>query len=182
MITSSLLTTFTGEIDLLDPIPEMVHIADIAHALSMIPVHEGHGALWYPVALHAIHVSRLVPSSHALDGLFCCAHKAYVGMVPPVLRAIAEVTWYTQAMARLTHAISLRFSVNVMTPEVRTACLLAYGTERRDLFKTQNFQGSADLRFQISSHELRSPRKAETDFLNRFEEIRVEASQMSFLP
>ncbi|MFN9113590.1 MAG: phosphohydrolase, partial [Bacteroidota bacterium] len=53
----------------LDPKPEHVRIADIAHALSMKCRYNGHTRKFYSVAEHSVLVSRHVPEEDALWAL-----------------------------------------------------------------------------------------------------------------
>lgn len=67
-----------------------INIGDIATALSRIPRFNGHTIMPYPVAAHALWVSRAILKDtgnvmHALGGLMHDAHEAFVGdMATPV--------------------------------------------------------------------------------------------------
>jgi len=77
-------------IDLFDPTPDVIHIQDIAHALSMVCRFGGHTATHYSVAEHSLHVASQLERQYrdprlTLAGLLHDAEEAYTGdMVRPL--------------------------------------------------------------------------------------------------
>lgn len=93
----------------LDPQPEDVDPADIAHALSMVCRYGGHVHRFYSVAEHCVHLSHAVAPEHALWALLHDATEAYVGdMVRPLKRHIGQ---YQLIEARLRFIIAERFAL-----------------------------------------------------------------------
>src|SRR5690349_6806238 len=78
----STITTHSGvQFDLLKPDPSVVHLEDIAHALSHLCRYTGHCNRFYSVAEHSVIVSLMVPPSEpklAMQGLLHDATEAYV--------------------------------------------------------------------------------------------------------
>ncbi|MCA3247338.1 MAG: phosphohydrolase [Azospirillum sp.] len=87
----------------LDPKPEHVRIADIAHALSMKCRYNGHTRKFYSVAEHSVLVSRHVPEEDALWALLHDASEAYL---PDVARPIkAAMPGFVEIEARVMRAV-----------------------------------------------------------------------------
>jgi len=82
--------TFTGrKFWPLDPRPDEVCIADIAHALANTCRFGGHVREFYSVAQHSVIVSRHVPEEYAVLGLLHDAAEAYLGdVITPLKRAM----------------------------------------------------------------------------------------------
>lgn len=80
--------TFSGQyVDVHDPQESMVHLEDIAHALSQVCRYGGHCKRFYSVAEHAVAVSRrLERKGHSvlvqLAGLHHDDAEAYLGDIP----------------------------------------------------------------------------------------------------
>lgn len=82
----------------LDPSPDDVAVDDIASHLSKICRYNGACTVFYSVAEHSVHVSRLVPDELALPALFHDAAEAYCqDIVRPVKRHLAEYAAIEQA-------------------------------------------------------------------------------------
>jgi hypothetical protein len=164
---------------LLNPDPEVIRLVDIAHALSMIPVLGGHSAIWYPLALHAVHASRVaLAAPDALGALFGCAARAYTFAIPmSIILGIGR-----DIDISLQQAIVDRFQIPPYSEAMRSALGTAHATERRDLlFDTSNASALADPTYSIDPTIVRTPKKAETAFIDRYEELLVSANQLSFL-
>lgn len=118
--------------DLLVPSASMVHIGDIAHALSNLCRFNGHVREFYSVAQHSVHVSELVPKQIALAGLLHDASEAYLGDVTTPLKAMLPD--YRMIEKNVMRAISRHFAlVELMPAAVHYADKVALLTERRDL-------------------------------------------------
>lgn len=124
-----IITNSGQQIALLDPKPEMIHIEDIAHALSNICRFGGHTFLHYSVAQHSWAVSQIVPEQDALCGLLHDATEAYIGdMVSPLKHAIPK---FKEVEQRLWEVICEKFGLdNTMPASVKTADLIMLKTER----------------------------------------------------
>lgn len=82
---------------------------DIANALAKLCRFTGHTRVFYSVAEHSVHVSRLVPQTMALEALLHDAAEAYVNdLSSPLKRGVAE---YNQIEHDNHYAIRLRFGV-----------------------------------------------------------------------
>lgn len=111
----------------IDPHPEDVDIADIAHALSMLCRYGGHCKAFYSVAEHSVLVSRCVPPEHALIALMHDATEAYLVDVPrPIKQHLAN---YKELEHLAWVAIADRFGLPYELPacvhEADNAVLLA---------------------------------------------------------
>ena len=85
----------------LDPNPEKILIADIAHALAHQCRFGGHASKFYSVAEHSVHVSKLCLPEHALWGLLHDASEAYLVDLPRPLKLLPEFAPYREAERRL---------------------------------------------------------------------------------
>jgi hypothetical protein len=140
--------TFGGKrFDLLDPKPEQVDLADIAHALARINRFTGHTSRCYSVAEHSIYVQALVARDHPKNILLLAhallhdAEEAYVGDVSSPLKwAMRElapgmgVTEFDRIASRAQTAILEALSLPEPTDEqeaiIKKADLLMLRTER----------------------------------------------------
>lgn len=125
--------TFTGRMFYpLDPRPDEIDPADIAHALSLLCRYGGHVDRFYSVAEHCVLMSEWVEPQHALAALLHDATEAYVVDVPRPLkrqllgyRAIEEQVWF---------AIAYRFGLDFELPHaVKEADDRILLTERNEL-------------------------------------------------
>ncbi|TYL39444.1 hypothetical protein CV102_03865 [Natronococcus pandeyae] len=97
-----------GTITPLEPDPDRIDLADVAHALANLSRFTGQGKYFYSVARHSVHVSREVEArggSRAAQrwGLLHDASEAYLSDVPaPVKRSLPG---YTSAETRLQTAV-----------------------------------------------------------------------------
>lgn len=111
-------------LDLLDPTPMDIEIADIAHGLAFVARWNGQtsGDFAYSVAEHSLLVetlfSRLVPSATPAQRLTALLHDApeYVigDMISPVKAAVGP--GYDELDKRLSAAIYIRFGLPAVTP------------------------------------------------------------------
>lgn len=81
--------TYTGRRwYLTDPLVEDVDLADIAHALSLIPRWGGHTQRHYSVAQHSVYVAAGCCPEHNLHGLLHDAAEAYMMDIPRPLKGL----------------------------------------------------------------------------------------------
>lgn len=131
--------TFSGRrVSLVDPQPDDIHFEDIAHALAMQCRFNGHSKLFYSVAQHSIHVSRLCDRQHALVGLLHDATEAYIGDIVRPLKGLFRQhagEFLDEVETRIWIAISARFFDGEIKPldVVEQADLVALATEKRDI-------------------------------------------------
>lgn len=127
----------------LDPRPEDVYPADIAHALSMICRFGGHSKVMYSVAEHCLIMSRIVTPEHALWALLHDATEAYVGdMVRPLKLAMPE---YKAVEVKIMAAICDRFGLpHDCPPEIKDIDLGILRDERAALMARPQLPWSAD--------------------------------------
>ncbi len=104
----------------LDPRPEDLDLADIAHSLSHICRYGGHVDRFYSVAEHCVLLSHAVAPEHALWALLHDATEAYVGdMVRPLK---AHMPDYCQVEDRIMDIVALRYGLDGPMPaEVKDA-------------------------------------------------------------
>ncbi len=155
--------TFTGRaFDLSNPMPQMVDVEDIAHALAQINRYTGHAAWPYSVAQHSIMVAEIVAATApglALGALLHDAGEAYTGDLSSPFKALmrehcCEASSPADDIAdRVDHAIRLRFRLLYNYPAdalarahatIKQADLIALATEKRDLFGPPPCEGWGD--------------------------------------
>jgi hypothetical protein len=166
--------TFTGgRFYPLDPRPEEIVPADIAHALSLLCRYGGHVDRFYSVAEHCVLMSEFVAPEHALAALLHDATEAYVCDVPrPLKRYLGE---YKAIEAAVWNAICLRFHVAGDLPaEVHEADDRIILTERNALMflaeTTWAQDGMEPLPVRIEGWH---PELAESRYLSRLAELEV---------
>lgn len=110
--------TFTGvEFYPLDPRPEDIKLADIAHALSMQCRYSGHVQQFYSVAEHSVRVAELCPSQDQMWGLMHDAAEAYLVDLPrPIKRHSGIGDLYRAAESALMEVICRRFGLPILQP------------------------------------------------------------------
>lgn len=125
--------TFTGRaFSLLNPSPDDIDIADIAHSLSMQCRFAGHTKRFYSVAEHCVLASRAVPGDLALVTLMHDAAEAYV---QDITRPLKEIfTGYRDVENRIWRAIAYRYNLPGVLPEaVKLADMRMLATEAKAL-------------------------------------------------
>ena len=158
----------------LDPRPEEILIEDIAHALA----HEcrwNNQVQFYSVAQHSVLVSRLCPLGDALWGLLHDASEAYIGDVPKPLKVLPEWAFYREIERNLMAMICEKFGLPAVEPaSVQKIDAMLRETERWSLLEKQPYWGDEILdpanRFAFTVFGW-SPRKARSEFLQRFAEL-----------
>jgi hypothetical protein len=127
--------TFTGRAFWpLDPRPEDIDPADIAHSLSMLCRYGGHVSRFYSVAEHCVLMSRAVSSENALWALLHDATEAYLVDLPrPLKRSMPK---YQDVELVLMWSIAARFGIPADEPgEVREADNRILHDERAELMR-----------------------------------------------
>lgn len=136
--------TFTGiPFYPLDPRPEEIDPADIAHALSLLCRYGGHVERFYSVAEHCVLMSEAVAPENALAALLHDATEAYVCDVPRPLKR--QLPGYREIEDRVWGAIATHFEVSVTLPaEVKVADNRILLTERDALMPNTAYSWSVD--------------------------------------
>jgi len=163
--------TYTGRrVDPLDPDPETLVIADIAHALSQLCRFNGHCRAFYSVAEHSVRVARAVPPEDALWGLMHDASEPYLADVPrPLKQRLPE---YHVAEARFMRVVAERFGLRWPMPaSVDHADTVLLVTEARDLMGTDAKTWGIDVEPLPEVIAPWSPTEAEAAFLRAWGEL-----------
>jgi 5'-deoxynucleotidase YfbR-like HD superfamily hydrolase len=107
--------TYTGrQVKPLAITEEMIHILDIAHALSRINRYNGHLAGTMSVAEHSVNVSRLMPEGDLLlrmTALFHDAPEAYLGDIIRPLKMLPQMAFYKEAEQRIYSVMARKFGL-----------------------------------------------------------------------
>ncbi len=123
-MTPSILTHTGVLFDLLNPDPERIMLADVAHALARITRYTGHGDQAFTDAQHSVLVCDLCPPRCKQWGLLHDAEEAYVGDdSSPKKEAVRRIMyeWLGDRQSpldmlqhRVRQAVSLRFGVPIV--------------------------------------------------------------------
>lgn len=116
MTRTSIETHPTGtHFDFTNPTPEMVHIEDIARALSQTARFGGHTRKFYSVAEHALLVHRLVRHVAGPELAFAAlhhdSHEAYLGDIPTPLKRMLGAAFVNLA-TEIDFAIGAQFDID----------------------------------------------------------------------
>ena len=171
------IVTSTGvRFDLLAPTVEMIHLEDIAHALSNVCRFGGHTRVHYSVAQHSVLASHLVPPADALYALLHDATEAYIGDMVSTLKQV--IPQFREVEARLWSVICEDFGLPEQMPaSVKRADLMMLAREREDLLPASEpwaLLDGVELPAQPIvpwCHE-----RAKSEFIHRFWQI-VEGAQ-----
>lgn len=177
-------------LDLLDPTPMDIEIADIAHGLAFVARWNGqtHGDFAYSVAEHSLLVetlfSRMNPGIAGKWKLAALLHDApeYVigDMISPVKASVGE--GYGELDDRLTAAIHIRFGLPSKLPAMIkkqikqadhiSAWMEAVNIAGFDETEANTLFGKPDKTFMKGlSITLRPPKDVRHDFVDRFERL-----------
>jgi len=167
-------TTYSGRVFWpLDPRPEEIEIADIAHALSQQCRWTGHTIEFVSVAQHSILVSENCAPRDALWGLLHDAAEAYLVDLASPIKHLKEFYVYREMESGILQMIARRFGLPEEIPEsVHIADKNVLATEVRDCMRPGKMRPEwygIPLKERIVP--LSAPR-AELLFLERFHELR----------
>lgn len=172
----SWMQTFTGGVFWpMDPRAEEVHIADIAHALSLQCRYAGHCERFYSVAEHSVYVSHEVPAEHALTALLHDATEAYCVDVPRPIKGYLDN--YEAIEWRLWRAVAARFGLpDEMPPVVKVADNAVLLAEAAQIVKPHPLPWAVEGTPADVVIECLPPWQAEAFFMRRFEELTLQRS------
>lgn len=176
-VTKAYIATFTGKkFFLLEPRIEDIDIRDIAHALAMQCRWTGHSRFHYSVAQHAYYCSFLGPENEAFHRLNHDDSEAYIGDMNRPLKHYTDAgTAYRKVEQPLQNLIYDAFGLSHIEPlSVHAADNAMLYAEKEQIMgytfgeaqKWTPTEAPANITI-----EQWSPEKAETMFLNRFNEL-----------
>lgn len=169
--THAWIQTYTGkQFYPFRPEANKIDIIDIAHSLSNFCRYTGHSNFFYPVGLHSIYVSMIVPEKYQLWGLLHDASEAYLGdMASPIKKSFPK---YIKAEERLMKVIAAKFNlVWPMPVEVLKADYVMLATEKKQLMKKAPAKWGKLPKPASVVIEKCTPREVELSFLQRFKEL-----------
>ena len=157
----------------LDPLPEDVHLEDVASALSKLCRYTGHSSAFYSVAQHSVLVSRLVEPDLALEGLFHDGSEAYLCDVARPVKHLGFMAGYRQVEKLNERAIRLRFNLPLLeSPGVKLADRRLLQTEALQLMAPLRAEWTVDVEpFPDLRIAPLSPDNARHLFLARYREL-----------
>lgn len=137
-----ILTAHGHQVNMREPRPAQMVMADIAHHLSLINRFCGATSRPYSVAEHSLLVAEIAERELGLDvhgtmaALMHDAHEAWVGDVSTPLKTEIGMAW-TNVEIRFERAVQSAFALHTAADRYRSAIkradLMALATERRDL-------------------------------------------------
>lgn len=145
-MTTLWIHTYTGRaFDLLDPKPEQIHVADIAHSGAWLYRYTGHGGRGISIGEHMVLGAWILytetgSSALAFEFLFHDAHEPYGGDVAsPIKRALRVIGGGASPFDVLedTHATAVRAKYGLpltLSPEVALCDLRMLATEGPQVF------------------------------------------------
>lgn len=168
----------------LKPNPAKIHIADIAHALSMKCRFTGHCRRFISVAEHSLVVSKLVPQDSALAALLHDATEAYL---PDIASPVKQQATYSRHKVKeklLEATIFFKFNIfEIDTIAIKLADNVAVGVEA--LYNLTGFDTAQHWEWVRDIHDANPelvakavglyrhlrPEDAEAAFLHRWQEL-----------
>lgn len=162
-----------GLFDYADHSKSIFTIEDVATSLSNICRYTGHilPGLFYSVAEHCVHVSRVVPEEMAFEGLMHDAPEAFIGDVNSVLKQFIGPEFKD-----LDHSVSMylahRYGYLYPYPrEVKVADGRMYRTETPQITEDNDKFWLLDAVPYNIVLPCWNPTQAREEFLNRFKEL-----------
>mgnify|MGYP001559344656 CR=1 FL=1 len=120
-------------VNLQDPDPATIVIADIAHALSNLCRFTGHTCVFYSVAQHSVLGANVTPLPHSRAFLLHDAAEAYISDMSAPLKQLPEMQDYRRIEEHLLIAIAGVFGVNFVDADIHEIDQRMRATEQRDL-------------------------------------------------
>lgn len=168
--------TATGErFYILDPAPYMIHIEDIAAALSKQCRFTGHSNKFYSIAEHSVYVSRLVPDDLRFAALLHDASEAYLTDVASPVKPL--LTNYHSLEYKIMVAIYQRFNIKtelLENPFIKDADKAQLKEEARELMPSKGMGWRDQYPTNLAGGFVPAglfPEMAEQFFLNEFEGV-----------
>lgn len=116
----------------LNPVPEEIHLEDIAHTLSLLCRFGGHTKTFYSVAEHSVRCSYAVEKGFEFEALMHDAAEAYLVDMPRPIKNTLQ--GYRDLESKLDKVVRKKFGLpEEMTKECKYVDNLLLATERRDL-------------------------------------------------
>ena len=157
----------------LDPRPEEVDIRDIAHSLANTCRFNGHCNEFYSVAQHSYLVSNIVNPQNALAALLHDASEAYTGdLIQPIKKNLRE---FSEIEEKVQEAVFEHFNIKKWDhDQIVKADMILLFTEMRDLMKKPPKKWDHSDKYKPLDEKIipLTPRKAETLFLGRYNELK----------
>lgn len=147
---SSVIVTHSGAVfDLLNPVPESVHLSDIAYSLSRMARYNGHTKykVPYSVAQHSVYTASQVEPPIRVAALLHDAHEAYLGDLARPIKGLFP--GWTELERRVQAVIHARFGLpwpldGDVEAAIKYADNQALATEWRDLMPPFDISGQLD--------------------------------------
>ena len=158
----------------MDPPASDIHIADIAHALSLQVRFAGHIRKFYSVAEHSLNVARLVPNEHKLQALLHDASEAYLTDIPSPIKALLPD--YLDMEHKVQTAICNKFGVGYPFDDTvhhaDVACLIREAQEMLPVKDKNHWSFSYDSKYYLENKYIVgwAPEVVERLFLLRFDQ------------
>lgn len=134
-VETAVINTWSGRrIDLMNPVPEQIHIDDIAWSLARTMRFNGHTTRPYSVAEHCLLGATQCAPANRLAFLLHDATEAYLGDVVGPLKNTPMFDKYRQLEWRWWEAVALRFGLPIyVAGQVNVVDKRMLVTELRDL-------------------------------------------------
>jgi hypothetical protein len=156
-------------VNVLDLVPNDLHIEDIAHALACTNRFGGHSRVPLSVAQHSVDVSRICGT---LQGLLHDASEAYLGDIPQPLKYTTTFEDYREREAWLQRMIYAKYSCPVEdTIEVKQTDVFMLRWEAWQLFDNPFWCTRPGDHPLLAGWTPWPWPRAETEFLARFKEL-----------
>ena len=171
-IANTIKTASGHYFDLADPKPEDVDIESIAAALSKTCRFGGHCPEFYSVAQHSV-LASLLSETHPFEVLLHDAAEAYVGDVVKPLKNMLGKQFHIVEQ-RVSIAIARKFKAfHSDTEEIKRCDHLMLKSEKIFFWPEdkEEWLGFKGLPIAYESIDCWDPKRAETEFLSRFNEL-----------
>ncbi len=163
-------TATGGQFWPLDPRPEEVKLADIAHALAMKCRYGGHSRGFYSVAEHSVLLSRLVAPENVLWALLHDAAEAYLADIPRPVKQL--LPGWKAIEHRVQAAVCERFLLSPRQPDEVTRLDWAITTDEKAVLMPGDLEWAGLAPPTGARIECWAPERARAEFIRRFVELR----------